>query len=256
MTYLYADHLGTPRIGTDATKAITWRYQSDAFGVGTPSGTASVRLRLPGQIDLGILGIGYNYYRDYDPQVGRYLESDPIGLAGGVNAYGYALQNPLSHSDVFGLDVLQQSHPVALGQNHAKLLLVPINQDRWRGDPRFNNVLPDGRRYAALGAGPEDGYLVSNFNRERDIQLDHNVSSEACPVPDRYGSEDQLIEALLAIDKAYGDRADYEWFPSRFSDGYNSNSYISGLLRAAGVDMPAPPSTPGYDKPLPMESAR
>ncbi|MCE7904110.1 MAG: hypothetical protein DYH20_16175 [Gammaproteobacteria bacterium PRO9] len=52
MTYLYADHLGTPRIGTDATKAITWRYQSDAFGVGTPSGTASVRLRLPGQIDL------------------------------------------------------------------------------------------------------------------------------------------------------------------------------------------------------------
>ncbi|GMU74804.1 MAG: hypothetical protein AMXMBFR45_02950 [Gammaproteobacteria bacterium] len=103
VTYLYADHLGTPRIGTDASKAITWRYQSDAFGVGTPSGTASVRLRLPGQIDLGILGIGYNYFRDYDPQVGRYLEGDPIGLEGGLNTYTYVGNNPLSAVDWLGL---------------------------------------------------------------------------------------------------------------------------------------------------------
>ena len=102
VTYLYADHLGTPRIGTDASKAITWRYQSDAFGVGTPSGTASVRLRMPGQIDLGILGIGYNYFRDYDPQVGRYVQSDPIGLDGGINTYAYAGNNPISFVDPTG----------------------------------------------------------------------------------------------------------------------------------------------------------
>ena len=65
---------GTRRIGTDENKAMTWSYQSDAFGVGTPSGTASVRLRLPGQIDLGVLGISYNYFRDYEAATGRLPE--------------------------------------------------------------------------------------------------------------------------------------------------------------------------------------
>src|SRR5690606_25255392 len=95
---------GTPRIGTDENKAMTWRYQSDAFGVGTPSGTASVRLRLPGQIDLGVLGISYNFVRQCDPQVERCVESDPIGIGGGLNTYGYVGANPLRDVDPLGLD--------------------------------------------------------------------------------------------------------------------------------------------------------
>ena len=47
----------------------------------------------------------YNYYRTYDPSTGRYLESDPVGLDGGLNTYGYGLQNPFKHTDKFGLDV-------------------------------------------------------------------------------------------------------------------------------------------------------
>jgi RHS repeat-associated protein len=108
LSYLHPDHLGTPRIATNTSGAIAWRYRSDGFGTASLSGSAVVRLRLPGQVDLGFQGVNYNYFRDYDPGTGRYLESDPIGLNGGPNTYGYALQNPLKYSDEAGLaSVLQ-----------------------------------------------------------------------------------------------------------------------------------------------------
>jgi hypothetical protein len=45
----------------------------------------------------------YNYYRTYDPGTGRYIESDPIGLNGGLNTFGYAFQRPIQSADPFGL---------------------------------------------------------------------------------------------------------------------------------------------------------
>jgi RHS repeat-associated protein len=64
-----------------------------------------LNLRFPGQYYDRETGLHYNYFRDYDPTTGRYVESDPIGLGGGVNTYGYALQDPVSRTDPSGLYV-------------------------------------------------------------------------------------------------------------------------------------------------------
>jgi RHS repeat-associated protein len=66
-------------------------------------GTFHYNLRFPGQYYDAEIGTNYNYYRDYDPTIGRYVESDPIGLAGGMDTYGYGLQDPISHVDPLGL---------------------------------------------------------------------------------------------------------------------------------------------------------
>jgi uncharacterized protein RhaS with RHS repeats len=56
----------------------------------------------------------YNYFRDYDPAIGRYVQSDPIGLAGGINTYGYVLGNPLLYFDSDGLVSCQGQWKVAM----------------------------------------------------------------------------------------------------------------------------------------------
>jgi RHS repeat-associated protein len=63
------------------------------------------RLRFPGQLHSQETGLYYNYHRDYAPQLGRYVQSDPIGLWGGMNIYDYSLQNPLKFFDYNGLAV-------------------------------------------------------------------------------------------------------------------------------------------------------
>ena len=97
------DQLNTPRAVTDASEAIEWSWTSDPFGNGQPTGSLTYNLRFPGQYFDSETGHNYNYYRDYDPSTGRYIESDPIGLKAGVNTYAYVQGNPLTGLDRYGL---------------------------------------------------------------------------------------------------------------------------------------------------------
>jgi len=99
IAYIHPDHLGTPRKLTDAAQAVVWDRVQDPFGRQfslTASGGFDTLLRFPGQSHDPESGFAYNYLRDYDPSTGRYIESDPIGLAGGVNTYAYVGGNPLN----------------------------------------------------------------------------------------------------------------------------------------------------------------
>ncbi|KAF0813419.1 putative deoxyribonuclease RhsC [Andreprevotia sp. IGB-42] len=109
---MWADQLGTPRQITDpANNQIVWRWDSEAFGntqanqdPGNTGNQFVYNLRFPGQYYDAESGRHYNYFRDYDPSTGRYVQSDPIGLAGGsFSTYGYVNGNPLSDGDPLGL---------------------------------------------------------------------------------------------------------------------------------------------------------
>ena len=110
ITHLHTDHLGTPRIATDPTGTVIWRWVSDPFGLGLPEEDPdadgkkfTLNLRFPGQYFDGETGLHYNYYRYYDPSTGRYITSDPIGLEGGLNTYAYVHNNPINMIDPKGL---------------------------------------------------------------------------------------------------------------------------------------------------------
>jgi len=97
---------------------------SDAFGTKKPEDLdddhedydhdITVNLRFAGQYYDSETGLYYNWHRYYDPKTGRYISSDPIGLAGGLNTYTYALGNPLYWVDPSGLDVLNpNNYPIS-----------------------------------------------------------------------------------------------------------------------------------------------
>ena len=96
-TTCYPDHLGTPRAITtsDATNAKVWEWKNDdPFGNNAvnedPSSTGTAfkyNNRFPGQYFDQETGTHYNRFRDYDPQIARYTQSDPIGFFGGINSY-------------------------------------------------------------------------------------------------------------------------------------------------------------------------
>jgi len=108
--YVHVDHLNTPRLVANSSSTAVWRWdQQEPFGVNVPDenpsslGAFELPLRLPGQYADKEMNLFYNYFRDYDSATARFLESDPIGLNGGLNTYAYVGGDPLTHADPQGL---------------------------------------------------------------------------------------------------------------------------------------------------------
>jgi len=102
---VHGDHLDTPRMLTDSTGAPAWRAYIEAYGnahVDSPSGI-QFNVRFPGQYYDEEVGIVYNWFRYYDPALGRYISTDPMGQGSGPNLYRYASSSPLTRIDPAGL---------------------------------------------------------------------------------------------------------------------------------------------------------
>jgi RHS repeat-associated protein len=110
--YIHTDHLNTPRrITRRSTTDVVWSWESDPFGSTAPNenasglGTFSFNLRFPGQYYDAETGQSYNTARHYEPTVGRYIESDPLGLKAGIKHLCLCQRKP-SEDDPTGEDTL------------------------------------------------------------------------------------------------------------------------------------------------------
>lgn len=106
--YVHSDALGTPRVVTNATGLTRWSWSlmSNPFGEVAPvsANGYAMNLRYPGQYFDAESGLSYNHHRFYDSASGRYMQSDPLGLAAGINTYAYAGSGPMRFVDPLGLE--------------------------------------------------------------------------------------------------------------------------------------------------------
>jgi RHS repeat-associated protein len=130
--FIHVDHLNTPRMVADEQQRTVWRWdQNEPFGNDAPRenpeslGRFEFPLRFPGQYYDVESALHYNFFRDYDPLIGRYVEPDPTGLEAGLLLYGYVHGNPLSYIDPLGLDVrVSIYHGMAGGLGHVGIGVV------------------------------------------------------------------------------------------------------------------------------------
>jgi len=133
-------------------------------------------LRFPGQVFDRETNNHYNYFRDYDPQTGRYVQSDPIGLDGGINTYGYVGGNPLSATDPTGL---------ATG--------ISICYGSYCSRPVYPPGTVEPITHKPWDSVPDDG---DGRGRGRDSRNPESSTPQNCP-PSKEDCEKQWTEARL-----------------------------------------------------------
>lgn len=163
VSYVHADASSTPRVVTDAGGNTIWQlgYQGNPFGEQPPASSSgyTLNMRFPGQYYDVESGLMQNVSRDYEAATGRYIQSDPIGLAGGWNSYGYVGGNPLSGTDPLGRSCAQSNGFLSCS---------------YPGGPAF--TLPAQPGYPAL-LGPGDGH--DDFYHAYDVTRDVGCADDS-----------------------------------------------------------------------------
>jgi RHS repeat-associated protein len=147
---VFTDQVGAPVSVEDANGTEVWKAAVAPFGATdvAPTSSLDVALRLPGQYADPELALHYNRFRHYSPVLGRYLQSDPWGIAGGTNLYAYP-RNPLLSADVRGLGEEEGSAPRRV-EDDAENLSAGARLAREQGLPKP----PEGYHYVDVGGQP------------------------------------------------------------------------------------------------------
>lgn len=164
---VFTDHLGMPLRIENHRGLVVWRAEHvDAYGAVTvdPHSSITFDLRWPGHVFDADTGLHYNRHRYYDPVLGRYLQSDPIGTSGGTNLYAYAA-NPVTHVDLLGLHA-KPDKPAKPKDGQSPNAETPVK----RGDVgsyaelKSRAVVKDGLEHDHI---PSKGAVRDKINAER-----------------------------------------------------------------------------------------
>jgi RHS repeat-associated protein len=239
--FVETDQLDAPReVARSSDHAAVWRWDSDPSGTLAPNqnpnglGIFIYSLRFPGQYYLAESGLHYNYSRTYDPQTGRYLESDPIGLLGGINTYAYVGDSPLDFTDPLGLcKVVLEFSRVALKGYHISVFTSDSGGNMWFAGGPTNEPNP-------LSTW---GYLQGAYGRQDSIPTGPNtkvVVDDGKPCSCYNSSFENTIDRLNSGNIPYDPVFQ------------NSNSLANTILRDAGANVPNtwPYWTPAYSQDL------
>ena len=240
--YVHTDQLGTPRkVEGPLGNNLEWRWDPNTFGASSPQQTIVYNLRFAGQYFLPETGLFYNYFRDYDPATGRYVESDPIGLNGGsYSTYAYVGGNPITNIDPNGEGPLGYAIGSQIGGWAAGILGSETGP--------FDVAIAAGGRYLGGLAGDalENWALANSYVNDPAAQAEYDAYKTAYAAPPPPGLDPcemlnwqlQREQNLLQARQAW----DAKWLPGRHAAAIEqSKRAIANLkdkMRKAGCSCP------------------
>ncbi|MFL6624673.1 MAG: RHS repeat-associated core domain-containing protein, partial [Sulfurifustis sp.] len=191
VTYLHTDHEGTPRLGTDNTQAVVWRWEGGAFGNTPPTGTANVNLRFAGQYADAESGLFYGGDRYWDPRLGRSITADRMDIRQHalrwqavmgkvdvpslqINSYAYVVNNPLRWIDSTGFEATAAAGAMSPPAPTAPTVrpLPPISIPWW--------AVPSAATTAILGGVAAALYSPQLCKNEEDCLKEWREAYERC----------------------------------------------------------------------------
>ncbi|WP_311567549.1 RHS repeat-associated core domain-containing protein [Photobacterium arenosum] len=161
-----SDHLSAP-VGLIQAQNLIWQQVRSPFGkTGGTAQPVTFNIGFPGQYRDAESGLNYNFYRDYDPNTGRYIQRDPIGLGGGLNIYSYVRGDPLSYIDPLGLARFG-FRPLGGDESYYNSNGIPdgsSNHPRAHGQLWFDDNPAENVGFFAGDVRSDDGYYRNEYD--------------------------------------------------------------------------------------------